>query len=52
MEYILWAIGFILLPAIALIAMAAIAFVYFIITTVIPEFIKAIYKGLKGEKYE
>ena len=34
------------------IILGLIGFLYCIITIVIPEFIKAIYKGLKGEKYE
>ena len=52
MEYLLWSIGFILLPFIVVIILGLIAFLYCIITIVIPEFIKAIYKGINGEKYE
>ena len=47
MRMFLWSLGYLLLPFIVLVGVYPVGFVYCIITVVIPEFIKAMYEGVK-----
>ena len=47
MRMFLWSLGYLLLPFIVLVGVYLVGFVYCIITVVIPEFIKAMYEGVK-----